>query len=83
MTLVIYDTTGYVIQSITGSYRVPVGLPYLEVDIPEGKYIASVDVTITPNIVVYADLPETNEDKIADLQQSVAELTILLATPTV
>jgi len=64
-TLIIYDTTGYVINNITGNYRVPVGVPYLEVDVPEGKRIdlsAGVDVSVTPHQVVLEDIPPSEID---------------------
>ena len=59
--LLIYDTTGYIMQQMTGSYRVPVGIPYLEVNEEDykGKIIKNVDVSVTPNVVIFEDLPKT------------------------
>lgn len=58
-TLIIYDGEGYIIQQITGSYRVPIDIPYLELEIPEGKRIISIDVTDIENPVpVYIDIPK-------------------------
>lgn len=76
-TLVIYDTTGYIFQQITGSYRVPQGIPYLEVGIPEGKQIKytngiGVDVSVTPHQVILEDIPPSEIDQ---LKQTVADLT--------
>jgi hypothetical protein len=59
--IIIYDTTGYIIQQMTGSYRVPVGIPFLEVDVEsyKGKIIKSVDVSVTPNVLVFEDIPKS------------------------
>lgn len=43
-TLVIYDTTGYILQQMNGNVREPVGVPFLWIEIPEGQYVSSVDV---------------------------------------
>lgn len=80
-TLIIYDNEGYIISQITGSYRVPVGIPYLEVEIPIGKRIRStdgigVDVTATPHQVILEDIPQT---EIEALQQQVNDLNIAIA----
>lgn len=59
-TLIIYDETGYVIQQITGSYRVPQGIPYLEVEVPVGKRVVmgiGVDVSVTPHQAILEDIP--------------------------
>lgn len=61
-TLIIYDAKGYVINNITGAYRVPSGVPFLEVTIPEGKRIKytdgiGVNVSVTPHEVILEDIP--------------------------
>ena len=79
-TLIIYDNQGYIISAISGipSPRKPVGVPYLEVDIPEGKRIKidengiGVDITKTPHEVILEDIPPT---EIEELKQVVADLT--------
>lgn len=59
-TLIIYDNTGYIYLQMTGSYRTPQGgIDYLEVEIPEGKIIKSVDTSATPNVPIFADIPKT------------------------
>ncbi len=60
-TLIIYDTTGYIILSQTGDYRVPAGIPYIEPDIPEGKYAVSVNVAIREPVL--EDIPKTDDTK--------------------
>lgn len=76
-TLIIYDDSGYVLSNITGSYRVPTGVPFLEVEIPVGKQIKytdgiGVDVSVTPHQVILEDVPPTEIDQ---LKQTVADLT--------
>lgn len=74
-TLVIYDTTGRIFNPITGSYVVPVGIPYLEVEVPDGKMVVSVDVSVTPNVPVYTDLPKSEQlTRIELLEQAVNDL---------
>lgn len=77
-TLVIYDNEGVVIKQESGTYRIPVGLPYLEVDVPAGKYITSVDVSGETDIAVLEDLPKSTEqimqDRITDLELTIAEM---------
>lgn len=76
-TLIMYDTTGYVLQQITGAYRVPQGVPFLEVEVPQGKRIKytdgiGVDVSKTPHEVILEDIPPSEIDQ---LKQTVADLT--------
>ncbi len=78
-TLIIYDNEGYIISTRQGqpSPRKPVGVPYLEVEIPEGKQIKitdgiGVDVTKTPHEVILEDIPPT---EIEELKKVVADLT--------
>jgi hypothetical protein len=61
MSLIIYDNTGRVWIQRSGSYDVPVGLPYLEEEIPEGKYLVSVDVTGETPTPVFEDFPKSQE----------------------
>jgi hypothetical protein len=57
-TLVIYDSTGALVSSMTGNYVVPQGeLFYLEVIVPAGKLIASIDVSKEVHAPIYTDLP--------------------------
>jgi len=60
-TLIIYDETGYIISQMSGDVREPVGIPFMWVEIPDGKRIVSVD-------------PETNEPIFEDLPKSEIEL---------
>lgn len=81
-TMIIYDTTGYIIKQVTGSpesYYIPVGIPYLELDEEtyKGKIIDKIDVSVMPNVPIFLDLPKTEtqilQEKIADLENYVLE----------
>lgn len=68
-TLIIYDANGYLISNVTGDYRVPVGVPYLEIEVPEGKRIKNtngiaVDVSVTPHQVMLEDIPPSEVDEL-------------------
>lgn len=86
-TLIIYDNQGYVISNITGSYRVPTGVPFLEVEIPTGKQIKyndgiGVDVSVTPHQVILEDIPPSEMELLKtenqQIKQSMAELAELI-----
>jgi hypothetical protein len=77
-TLIIYDNSGYIYLQITGSYRAPQGgLNYLEVQMPDGNILKSIDTNITPNVPVYEDIPVSEIDnlkqQVADLQNYIIE----------
>ena len=56
--LVIYDQEGHIISQMSGSVREPVGIPFLWVDVPKGKYIERIDV-LGKHAPVFADLQKT------------------------
>jgi len=88
-TLVIYDVTGYLIQVMSGNVREPVGIPFVWVEVPAGKYVERVDVSGEQHEVMLMDIPKTPEQlQIEALQAkqqasdiAIAELTMLLLTP--
>lgn len=68
-TLIIYDNEGYILSTRSGepSPREPIGVPFLNVAIPEGKRIKTtdgigVDVSVTPHQVILEDIPPTETD---------------------
>lgn len=86
-TLILYDTEGYILTTMTGGYKVPVGIPYIEIEIPQGKRIATiggigVDVTKTPHEVILEDIPPSELEVIKaenkNIKASVAELAELI-----
>lgn len=77
-TLIIYDIDGYVISQMAGDVREPVGIPFLWVDVPQGKRITGVDVTVTPNVAVLEAAPKTQsqmqQEQIDNLNIAMAEI---------
>ena len=69
-TLIVYDLSGTIIQQITGFYQVPNGVPYLEIEIQQGK--RPISVNIETKEVIYEDIPpsdiEVVQDKISILE---------------
>lgn len=61
ITRVIYDTKGLIISQTQGSdLPVLTGVPYLDIEIPEGKYMVRIDTSVTPNVPVYGDIPKSD-----------------------
>lgn len=87
-TLIIYDESGYVLDETIGqpSPREPVGVPFLWVDIPENKYVVSVDTSVSPHQVILEDVAPTEVDLLkaqnTELMLAVAELGISNAQTT-
>lgn len=83
MTLIIYDNTGFVLGIRGGeTEREPQGVPFLWVEIPQGKRIKTsdgfgVDVTVTPNVAVLEDIPPT-EEEILKVRINAVEDTLML-----
>jgi hypothetical protein len=75
-TLIIYDNSGKIWGRHDSGYEAPNGLPYLEVEIPQGKYLVSVDVSGAEPAVVYADYPKSET---VVLKEQVDALTLALA----
>lgn len=68
-TLIIYDSTGYVISVMGDSVREPVGIPFIWAEIPIGKQIKytngiGVDISVTPNVVFLEDIPLTDVEEL-------------------
>ena len=76
MTLIIYDDQGQIFSQITGNYLVPQGgVQFIEVEVPEGKRVAGVDVSAAPHQVILEDIPPSEFDI---LKQSLAETNAML-----
>ena len=63
-TLIIYDSTGYIISQMSGAVREPVGIPFIWVEIPIGKQLKitdgiGIDVSVMPNVAILEDIPLT------------------------
>lgn len=74
--LVIYDETGYILSVRSGepAPREPVGVPFLWVEVPNGKYVESVDVSVTPHQVVFGDRPPTIEEQLSEKEVQIFDL---------
>lgn len=88
-TLIVHDNTGYIFSTISGDplAREPQGIPFLWVDIPEGKRIKitdgiGVDVSVTPHQVILEDIPPSEVDLLKEetikMKESMAELAELV-----
>ena len=77
ITRIIYDKRGLIISQIQGSdLYTPVGIPYLDIEIPEGKYVTGIDVLVTPDIAILEDLPKT---EIQNLKEENTKIKLALA----
>ena len=87
-TLLIYDSTGYIIAQMSGSVREPIGIPFIWVEIPTGKQLKitdgiGVDTSITPNVAILEDIPKTELELLQESNTSLASsmdfmLTVLI-----
>ena len=80
-TLVIYDNKGTIFYTITGSYAIPNGgIQYIEVEIPNGKRIISVDVTDNNNpMPIFEDIPKSEtEERLIALEEENTSLSTTL-----
>lgn len=71
-TLVVYDNEGYVLYQQKGIYRIPVGVPYIELELKDHEYIAYIDIeTKKPVIEAFekSDIDKIKEE-IADINYS-------------
>lgn len=73
-TLFIHDDEGVVLSQQSGqpAPRLPVGVPYIYEEVPEGKRVTGVDVSVAPHQLILEDIPPTEIDV---LKQTVADLT--------
>lgn len=89
-TLIIYDETGYVLSIRSGepAPKEPIGVPFLWVEIPEGKQIKitdgiGVDVSVTPHQAILEDIPPTEVDtlkqQVTELQDALVEIAEMVA----
>lgn len=83
-TLIIYDGEGTVIDTKAGFYKVPVDIPYIEIEIPQGKFVTSVDTETKEPI--YEDIPKNETeimgDKISILNEQNSKLLLDSAIKT-
>jgi hypothetical protein len=70
-TLIIYDNTGFVISIMRGepAPREPQGVPFIWVEIPQGKQLKitdgiGVDISVTPHQAILEDIPLTEIEQV-------------------
>ena len=66
-TLIVYDEAGTILLTQSGNYKIPVGVPYIETEIPDGYYVDR----INDNKAIFAELPKTEVEL---LREEVKEL---------
>lgn len=67
-TLAIYDESGFIINQMQGSdLREPVGIPFIWIEIPQGKILKSINVSGTKHKPVYEDLLKSETQKLQEL----------------
>jgi len=90
LTLIIHDNEGYILSTKQGepTPREPVGVPFLWVDIPEGKRLKTtdgigVDTSVTPHVAILEDVPPTEVDvlkqQVTELQDALVEIADMVA----
>lgn len=81
-TLVIYDTTGYIIYQAYGNVREPIGVPFLWVEVPTNKRLISLDVSGEEPMPIYQDLPKSEVERLheenLEIKLALAELAELI-----
>ena len=81
--LIIYDDEGFIIDQKFGEgYRIPVGIPYLELELSSNKRVVSIDVSVTPNVAIFEDIPlsetELLKKRIEEQEVALVELASLI-----
>lgn len=61
-TLVIYDLTGQIFLQASGDIKKPEGIPHLEIEVPQGKLLKSIDTTVEPHEPVYRNITDIDTD---------------------
>lgn len=64
--IVIYDMTGKIYYCAGGDVAEPVGIPFLRVNVPDGKRIKKVDTSVEIHVPVFEDEPKLQQDKDID-----------------
>jgi len=73
--LIIYDSTGKIYYQATGDVQEPTGIPFLRVEIPEGKRLKSINTAVTPHEPIFEDMPiEAVQDLYEKLEALQADL---------
>jgi len=66
-TIIIYDNSGKIYITQSGNYEIPQGgIQYIETEVPNGKCVKSVEVSVTPNVPVLEDIPKSEIEILKD-----------------
>ena len=69
---VIYDETGKIFYCATEDIVKPLGLPYIEVDVPSDKLLKCIDVSSAEPTPVFEDIPKSGvETSLEELREEV------------
>ncbi|WP_252225436.1 MULTISPECIES: hypothetical protein, partial [unclassified Clostridium] len=72
-TLIVYDNEGCIIQQITGSYRIPIGVPYIELELPSNKIVKGINIDTKQPILI--DIPKSQIELLKEeLAQNTKEM---------
>jgi hypothetical protein len=78
--LIIYDATGYIISQMAGDVREPIGIPFIWIEVPEGKRIISINPETNEPIFEDLPVPEIQQlkEQIAMQEQAILELSMMI-----
>lgn len=75
---VIYDNSGYIYLRGSG-IRKPDGIPFMEVEVPEGKFLEKIDTSQEVHQPVFSDIPKSEVDLLKErVDQLEAQNTALI-----
>lgn len=77
-TLIVYDNNGYVFYSAIGDVQEPVGVPFMWVEVEEGKYVTSVDVSGAVHVPVFEEIQKSERQQMDELKSTLESLVFQL-----
>ena len=74
-TLIIYDSTGYVIMQEESPIREPQGgIQFIYANVPNGQRVVKIDTSKTPHEAIFETIPPTENDRITSLESAISAL---------
>ena len=81
-TLIIYDDTGFIISQMAGDVREPEGIPFMWVEIPQGKRLVGIDTTKEKHEPIFKDMPKSEveilREQVTMQEQAILELSMMI-----
>lgn len=71
--LVVYDSTGFILSQMGGSVREPQDIPFIWVEIPQGKKLIKIDTSKNPHVPVFEDIAPSPIDLLKQEVQGLQE----------